>query len=649
MAMNGFSDTVGKSAYAILFIAIIPALLIVWAIATADIVPLAVPTFRWAGFVVLTLGVFLMLAGTWALWFHGGGLPMGPYPPPVYVSKGVYRLIPHPIYVGFTMLCFGVSVITESPSGLWLVSPCVALGCAALVLGFERLEIRKRFGEEVVRRTLISLPVASTDPPTGWDRLSVILLVFLPWAILFEAVYLLGVPPDAVEAYLPLERDWPVWEWTEVIYGSVYFFVPLTLFVIPSKATLRRFAVLGLIATMVVTLIYLTVPVIAPPKPFETQTILGQILMFERALANTVAAFPAFHVIWALIAAEAWASRSPSLAFIGWVWAILITVSCITTGMHALLDLVAAAVFFLVLRTYRQIWKLLRGAAEHVANSWWEWRSDGVRFINYGLYAGLGAFTSLMMTCGLAGPESFLPLVIIHITTLVSAGLWAQTLEGSSKLSRPFGYYGSVLGALVATLVVGVLGDNFMQLGAVIILVAPWVHSIGRMRCLVQGCCHGKEGAEDIGIRYWNERSRVCTLGGLRGVPLHPTPVYSMIANVVIGVILLRLWALGASYSLIVGAYFILAGVARFVEESYRGEPQTPIIAGLRIYQWLALISFLLGVVLTTIQSGTAPSLSFWFDGKVLFTATIFGIVTVFAMGVDFPGSNKRFARLAPP
>ena len=649
MAMNGISDKVGKWAYATLFIVIIPALLVVWAIATADIVPLPVPPFPFVGFVVIVLGVLLMLAGIWGLWFYGGGLPMSPYPPPVYVSNGVYRLIPHPMYVGFTMLCFGVSMITESPSGFWLVSPCVALGCAALVLGFERHEIRRRFGERVVQRTLISLPVASTDPPTGWDRLSVIFLVFLPWAILFEAVYLLGVPPDAIEAYLPFERGWPVLEWTEAIYGSVYIFVLLTLFVAPTNATLRRFAVLGLIATMVITLIYLTVPVIAPPRPFEPQTILGRILMFEREMANTVAAFPAFHVIWTLIAAEAWASRSPSLAFIGWLWAILITVSCITTGMHALVDLVAAAVLYLFLRNYRRIWKLLREAAERVANSWWEWRVDGVRFINYGLYAGLGAFVSLMITCGLAGPEAFWPLVIVHITALISAGLWAQTLEGSSKLSRPFGYYGSVLGIFIATLIVGVLGDNFMQLGAVLVLVAPWVHGIGRMRCLVQGCCHGREGAENIGIRYWCERSRVCTLGDLRGVPLIPTPVYSMIANVVIGVILLRLWSLSASYSLIAGAYLILAGLARFVEESYRGEPQTPIIGGLRIYQWLAMISFLLGVLLTTIQSGTAPSFSYWFDGKVLVVATIFGIVTVFAMGVDFPGSNRRFARLAPP
>ena len=184
-----------------------------------------------------------------------------------------------------------------------------------------------------------------------------------------------------------------------------------------------------------------------------------------------------------------------------------------------------------------------------------------MRFINYGIYAGLGTFFSQMVTGGLSGPRALWPLVIIHLAALVGAGLWAQALEGSPRLSRPFGYFGSVLGAFAATLVVGTLGGNVMELGAVIALAAPWVQCIGRLRCLVQGCCHGRQAAERRGIRCWRERSRVCTIAGLRGVALYPTPVYSMLANVVIGVILLRLWSIGGEYSLIAGAYLILGGL----------------------------------------------------------------------------------------
>jgi hypothetical protein len=547
------------------------------------------------------------------------------------------------------MLCFGIAMILRSPSGTWLVSPAVALACAALVLGFERHGIRKRFGAVAERKPLIALPGDSPDPPTALDRLSIFLLVILPWAIAFEAVYQLGIPSGAVEAYLPFERDWPVLEWTEAVYASVYVFVPAAVLVAATKGALRRFAVTGLIATAVVTLIYLTVPVIAPPRPFEPQSALGRFLMFERAMSNTVAAFPAFHVIWSFIAADAWSSRSRILGAVGWAWAILITISCLTTGMHALADLVAAALVFLLLRNYGWIWQLLRRSAGRVANSWREWRVGRVRLINHGAYAGVGGFVGFTVAAGFAGPNAFWQLVIIHFAGLLGAGLWAQTLEGSPKLSRPFGYYGSVLGAIAMTLVVGAAGGNTMLLLAVIALAAPWIQAIGRARCLVQGCCHGFETRETVGIRYWHERSRVCTLGDLKGVPLHPTPLYSMMANVVVAVILLRLWSLGAVYSLVAGAYLILSGVARFVEESYRGEPQTLVIGGLRIYQWLAILSFVVGAALTTVPSGTTPGLAFWFDVRVLLGATAFGLSAGFAMGVDFPGSARRFARLAPP
>jgi len=639
----------GKCAYAGLFVVIIPALLVGWAVAAAAVVPLPVVSYWWAGPVVLGIGALLMLVGTWALWVYGRGLPMSPYPPPVYVARGVFRLTPHPIYVGFTMLCFGVAMMAASPSGLWLVSPAVALACAALVLGFERHEIRRRFGAATIGRPLIALPDRSTEPPTGWDHLSVFLLVFLPWTVAFEAVYQLGIPSGTIEAYFPFERDWPVLEWTEAVYASVYLFVPASVFVAPTKAALRRFAVTGLIATAVVTLIYLMVPVIAPPRPFEPQSALGQALMFERAMSNTVAAFPAFHVIWSLIAAEAWASRSRRFAAVAWAWATLITISCLTTGMHALADLVAAGIVFLLLRRYGRIWQLLRRSAERVANSWREWRVGRVRFINHGAYAGLGGFVGFTIAAGFAGPNAFWQLVIIHFAGLLGAGLWAQTLEGSPKLSRPFGYYGSVFGVIATAIMVGALGGNTMLLFAAIALAAPWVQAIGRARCLVQGCCHGRETAENVGIRYWRERSRVCTLADLRGVPLHPTPLYSMLGNAVVGVILLRLWSLGAEYSLVAGAYLILSGIARFVEESYRGEPQTLVIGGLRIYQWLAILSFVVGAVLTTIPSGAAPGFWYWFDIRVLLAAAAFGLSAGFAMGVDFPGSARRFARLAPP
>ncbi len=649
MAVMRASGAWGKLAYGTVFVVVIPILLVWWAVATTAVVPLPTVPYPWAGNVLVGAGLLLVVVGMGSLWAYGRGLPMSPYPPPVYVARGIYRLTAHPIYLGFVLLCFGVSMVAESPSGMWLVSPAVALACVALVLGFERHEIRRRFGAGVVQKPLIALPERSAEAPTVWHRWSVFVLVLVPWSVAFEAVYRLGIPRDAIEAYLPFERGWPVIEATELVYGSVYLLVPAALFVVRTRAALRHLAVTGLIATGVVTLIYLTVPIVAPPRPFEPQSLLGRALLFERAMSHTVAAFPAFHVIWSFIAAEAWGSRSSRSGAVAWIWAILIAASCVTTGMHALVDVVSATVAFLVLRRYSAIWHMLREFAERAANSWHEWRVGGLRLINHGAYAALSGFVGLSIAAAVAGPAAFWQLVLVHFAGLMGAGLWAQTLEGSSKLSRPFGYYGSVLGVLAGAIGVGAVGGDTMLLLAAVALAAPWMQAIGRVRCLVQGCCHGREAMKAVGIRYIRARSRVCELAGLRDVPLHPTPLYSMLANLVIGVFLFRLWSLGAALSVVAGAYLMLAGVTRFVEESYRGEPQTPVLWGLRIYQWFAILSFVLGATLTTLPSGVAPGLALWFASKVIYGATLFGMTAGMVMGVDVPRSARRFARLARP
>ncbi len=89
----------------------------------------------------------------------------------------------------------------------------------------------------------------------------------------------------------------------------------------------------------------------------------------------------------------------------------------------------------------------------------------------------------------------------------------------------------------------------------------------------------------------------------------------------------------------------MLSGLGRFVEEAYRGEPQTSVVAGLRLYQWIAIVSVIVGAFLTTIT--TAPlTISPLPHGSSIFVASACGFLAWFVTGVDFPDSNRRFARL---
>jgi prolipoprotein diacylglyceryltransferase len=165
------------------------------------------------------------------------------------------------------------------------------------------------------------------------------------------------------------------------------------------------------------------------------------------------------------------------------------------------------------------------------------------------------------------------------------------------------------------------------------------------VRCLVQGCCHGAPAPEAVGIRYTLSLSRV-TKAGLAGIPLHPTPVYSILWNVLVFLVVARLWWLQAMPGTLCGAWLVLSGMGRFVEESLRGEPQTLVVGGLRFYQWVAAGTVVAGAALLAVPAGVAlpgPRL----DSAAIAAALLAGAVAWFAYGVDFPRSRRRYSRLA--
>jgi hypothetical protein len=315
--------------------------------------------------------------------------------------------------------------------------------------------------------------------------------------------------------------------------------------------------------------------------------------------------------------------------------------------MHSLADVAFALVLFPVLDRYGRLWSALRTGSERLANSWREWRFGPVRVIVHGVYPAIGAFVGMVIAGMLAGPSQTGGMLLVAAGALAGAGLWAQCLEGSPALLRPFGFYGGLAGGVLSAFVAALLGYNLWLLLGAYAVAIPWVQALGRLRCLVQGCCHGGPAPERIGIRYQHPRSRVAQIAGLAGIPLHPTPLYSILANLVIGVLLARLWSLSVPPTFVVGMYLLLNGLARFVEESYRAEPQTPVIRGLHIYHWLAIACVLAGIVLSGIESAAPANLFHAPSVQLLSCALGLGICAGFAMGVDFPSSNRRFSRLA--
>lgn len=642
--MEKIKISLQKIIYGAVFCLGLPLLLVVWAQHTESSVQIPVPQFPYWGLILALSGFILMLWAMFGLWKLGHGLPMNAFPPQNYVTHGAYRLFRHPIYTGAALISFGLSLYFDSSSGFWLVSPLFVLFIVAYVLGFEREIIEKHFQNQPEQhRTWFDLPSNSLQALNLQQKNSLLLTVFLPWLVIYEAFIFIGSGKDVFFTEIALDQAVPFISWTVLFYIALYPLVLLLPFILPTQQQARSFALQAYTGMALIFYCYLVVPAAVDYQPITDNDIFTRLINLNRETDGAVAALPSFHVFWALMVGRYYGLRYNRYSGIIWLFSALIVVSCLTIKSHTIADVLFGIIAYWLSHYRVPVYLHLLRLCENISNSWHEWRRGKVRLINHGFYAAIGGFCGFLIM-GYFMPEQLWVLYAIGIAGFVGAGLWAQWVEGSSMLLRPFGYYGSVLGVIFTVILIALFSAiDFWQLMAVAALAASPIQFWGRCRCLVQGCCHGKP-THIAGIRFYHPKSRVNKLAGWQGKNLYPTQFYSMLANFFTFFILWRLTTLETSAAFIAGIYLILNGAFRFVEESLRGEPQTPYFIGMRVYQWLALLSILSGIIFTCIPSpplsagGLTPSL--WFNAMIYF------IIILCVYGLDFPYSNAKFSRL---
>lgn len=640
-----------QAAYGMAFILLLPAFLswMAWRI------DLPLPAFHLPalGAAFSALGSICMASAMRALIVRGKGLPMNAFPPRNLVTAGLYGLLPHPIYCGFIFLALGISLLTGSASGLWLITPLCILGCAALVWGYERPYLIKAHRD--MARPWLGLPVRY-----GFmQRMGMMCGVLLPWLALFYAIKFLGAPPDASTLLLPGESGWPVLAFTYPLYASAYVFVPLAFFIAPENAAKRLF-LRGWLSLAVMGALYLCVPLVSPVRAFVPENFLGMLLQWEMLGAYPyTAAFPSYHVVWSVLAAAAIAERGKIWGVWAWCMAFGISLTCVTTGMHVFADIPAGLAIAFLLCRQESIWGWLLRSTQRLANSLRAYVYGPLRIWSHAPYSFLAGFICLCLPSLLLGQEYVHILGGLMLAGLVASALWGKAVEGASRLQRPFGYFGAVAGLALCAGLFRLWGLPVWPLASAIACAAPWLQAAGRLRCIVQGCCHGRAIDREYerscrqtrGICVSNPASRVCGLSKLHGMEIFPTQLYSILGNILSGILLLRLWQLGAEAAWITGLYFVFSGLLRFVEEGYRGESQTPFYYGLPIYQWLAVGMAFSGCCLLCMPSPSVGLFHVSLAASATFTTFAWsaasGLLAAFAMSMDFPSSNRAFARLS--
>jgi PAP2 superfamily len=195
------------------------------------------------------------------------------------------------------------------------------------------------------------LPADEESSPSAAERLRFIPYVIIPWLLLYAVTAKLG--SHGTSFGMPFEDRLPILPWTAPIYQSIYVVIALAPWWVRTRRDLRRLMISSWLSMAVVFPFYWLVPSSAPRRALLGHGWITLVLGVERTAFPPVAAFPSFHVLWAIFLGRACRRR-----WIGWIYAAMIAVSCITTGQHYIADVVCSAMIVPAFLEPERAWKL---------------------------------------------------------------------------------------------------------------------------------------------------------------------------------------------------------------------------------------------------------------------------------------------------
>jgi prolipoprotein diacylglyceryltransferase len=257
-------------------------------------------------------------------------------------------------------------------------------------------------------------------------------------------------------------------------------------------------------------------------------------------------------------------------------------------------------------------------------------------FVTFGLFAAIGALlggtlsSALLLGLGLPLLDVAVLLTAIVVSHLVLARAFLLPWRLRSLRERPgetlrtvefasWGGYIAVAGGLVLYAVLS--GRSLLGLIDAAALGGTIGHAMGRIGCLTLGCCYGKPTGSPFAICYDNPLAKAARVGGLRGVPIHPVPLYEALLVAGLFVALNALALTGSREGVPAATYLVVYGGGRFFLEFLRHNSLEDRIGPLLRNQWLSLFEAGVGVALLgALLSSSGPnSPSFAdIDGEVI-------------------------------
>jgi len=197
----------------------------------------------------------------------------------------------------------------------------------------------------------------------------------------------------------------------------------------------------------------------------------------------------------------------------------------------------------------------------------------------------------------------------IIISALVGAKLLLLVVDFRQFTSSPAALLGLArsggvfYGGLIAAVAVALwyLRRHDLPLWTTTDVFAPGIalgHTVGRLGCLMAGCCFGRPASVPWAITF-HDPATAANVGTPLGIPLHPTQLYEAGAEALILVLLLALERRGRVFpGRTFWSYMLLYGLSRFVIEFYRGDSRGMVFDALSTSQFVSVVLVPLAVVM---------------------------------------------------
>jgi phosphatidylglycerol---prolipoprotein diacylglyceryl transferase len=201
----------------------------------------------------------------------------------------------------------------------------------------------------------------------------------------------------------------------------------------------------------------------------------------------------------------------------------------------------------------------------------------------------------------------------VIVSALVGAKLMLVIVEYKTFSARPADLLtllrsgGVFYGGLIAAIIVALwyLRRHKLPMWTVTDVFAPGIalgHVVGRLGCLLAGCCFGRSTTMPWAITFTNPLAAE-NVGTPLNVPLHPTQLYEAGAELAILVFLLVFERRGRSFpGRTFWSYMFLYGVSRFVIEFYRGDSRG-MIGPLSTSQFVSIVIVPLSIIMLFVLS----------------------------------------------